>query len=212
MLIAFAGNDGAGKSTQTKALARLLKESGKSVKVIDKWDVIDPAIHPECRFIDSTLEEVRVCISEMEGPGRALFLFWCIALTTTRSLKEPYDYFISDGYWMKHAAAETAMGNSRAMIEGYVEAMPKPDITFYFDVDPAIALERKGADDVTPYECGCNPEMKPEQFIAHQQRVRSVLKEWATRDGWITIDTMQDPEAIARQIADIVLERAERVG
>ena len=60
------------------------------------------------------------------------------------------------------------MGNSRAMIEGYIEAMPKPDITLYFDVEPAIALERKIADDLTPYECGCNPEMKPEQFLKHQ--------------------------------------------
>ena len=212
MLIAFAGNDGVGKSTQAKALTRLLEARGKSVKVIDKWDVADPLRHPECRFIQSNREEIRVCISEMEGPGRALFLFWCIALTTTRCLKEPYDYFISDGYWMKHAAAELAMGNAREMIEGYVTAMPKPDITFYFDLDPQIALDRKGPDDVTPYECGCHPEMKPEQFLAHQERVRTVLREWAARDGWIDVDATQDPETIARHIAARVLGTAGSAG
>jgi dTMP kinase len=206
MLIAFAGLDGAGKSTQTKALAQALKGSHHSVKIIDKWDVLDPRIHPECRFIHSNLEEVRVCISEMQGPGRALFLFWCIALSTTRSMAEDYRYFISDGYWMKHAAAELAMGAPRGMIEGYVEAMPKADLTFYFDVEPEVALRRKSGGDLTPYECGCDPELNPERFIAHQTAVRAILKEWAARDGWITIDAGRDPRLIAEEVAGHVLK------
>ncbi len=212
MLIAFAGIDGAGKSTQAKALAHLLREQGKSVKVIDKWDILDPAIHPECRFIHSRLEEVRICISEMEGPGRALFLFWCIALTTTRCMKESHDYFISDGYWMKHAAAELAMGCPRAMIEGYIEALPKADITLYFDLDPAIAYDRKGPGDVTPYECGCDPEMKQDGFIRHQIAIRTILTEWAARDDWTTIDSRRDPDSIAAEIAGIVLRDSGQVG
>ncbi len=208
MLIAFAGLDGAGKSTQTKALAKRLGDDGRSVKIIDKWDVLDPTIHPECRFMDSNLEELRVCISEMKGPGRALFLFWCIALTTTRSMTEPYDCFISDGYWMKHAAAELAMGASRAMIEGYVEAMPKADLTLYFDVAPEMALERKIAGDLTPYECGCDPEMRPERFLKHQSAVRAVLRDWAARDGWITIDATRDAGTIAEDVAGHVLATA----
>ena len=205
MLIAFAGLDGAGKSTQTKALSERLKADGRSVKIIDKWDVLDPRIHPECRFVDSNLEDLRVCISEMKGPGRALFLFWCIALTTTRSMSEPHDYFISDGYWMKHAAAELAMGASRAMIEGYIEAMPRADVTLYFDVEPEIALNRKISHDLTPYECGCDPKMRPERFLKHQTAVRGVLREWAKRDGWITIDATRDARTIAEEVAGHVL-------
>jgi dTMP kinase len=211
MLIAFAGIDGAGKSTQAKTLARRLAEAGRSVKVIDKWDVLDPRIHPECRFIDSRLEEVRVCISEMEGPGRALFLFWCIALATTRSMKESHDYFISDGYWMKHAAAELAMGCPRAMIDGYVEALPPADLTFYFDLEPGLAYERKGAADVTPYECGCDPEMKPEGFIRHQAGIRTILKDWAARDGWVSIDATRDRDTIGQDITAHVLKDSGRV-
>jgi dTMP kinase len=206
MLIAFAGLDGAGKSTQTKTLADSLRNRGASVKIIDKWDVLDPGIHPECRFIDSNLEELRVCISEMQGPGRALFLFWCIALSTTRSMAEDHRYFISDGYWMKHAAAEFVMGAARGMIEGYVDALPKADLTFYFDVEPEVALRRKGPTDLTPYECGCDPEMKPERFIAHQTAVRAILKEWAGRDGWITIDAAHDPRIIAEEVVGHVLK------
>ena len=208
MLIAFAGIDGAGKSSQVKTLAERLGETGRSVKVIDKWDVLDPAIHPECRFMVGPLEEVRVCISEMEGPGRALFLFWCIALATTRSMKESHDYFISDGYWMKHAAAELALGCPRGMIEGYIEALPKADLTFYVDLDPALAFDRKGPADVTPYECGCDPEMKPEGFMRHQTNIRSILKEWAARDGWTSINGTADRESISAEILMHVLEHS----
>jgi dTMP kinase len=200
MLIALIGADGAGKSTQAAMLRDRLAETGIAVRYFDMWNVLKPELHPECRFVTGDRPVVRTCIAEMEGPGRALFLFWMMALAARRSLADAADIVVADGYWQKHAAAELAYGCPPALIDGVSAAFPRPDLTLFLDVTPEIALARKGSAGLTPYECARDPAMPPEKFLTHQARVRATLASWATSENWARIDAGREPAPVAADI------------
>lgn len=199
MLVAVTGCDGAGKSTQVRQVGRWLEARGWRTEVIDRWEILDAEKFPECRFIRSTREEVRVCNSEMEGLARAMFLFWTISLTLERAdLRDPLRVYLLDSYWMKHAAAEIEFGCDPAWIEATVRCLPPADATVYLDITPEEALRRKP--DVTPYECARNPDLNPEDFVSHQSKMRRRLLGWAGDYGWEVVSSLQEPERVTEQI------------
>ncbi len=191
MLIALIGQDGAGKSTQSLMLQDWLNSIGKSVCVLDKWDVLDAAQHNECRFMSGDRHQLRVCISEMEGHARALFLMWTMHITMQKKMQaNPDTVFISDGYWVKHAASEIVYGIDSAWVENLVSVFPKPDLTFYFEIDPLLAANRK--DEFTPYECGRDTGLSLESFLVHQKKVQLVLDGWKKLHDWKIVDASID--------------------
>lgn len=209
MLVAFAGCDGAGKSTQVRRVGRWLEERGWQVEVVDRWDILDEEKFPECRFIRAPRSEVRVCNSEMEGIGRAMFLFWTISLTLEKLRRsDPARVYLLDGYWMKHAAAEIDYGCDPAWIDATVRCLPPADATFYIDITPEEALRRKP--EVTPYECARNPDLNPQDFISHQSKLRLRLKCWADEYGWEEVSSMQEPAAVTEQIGSSIMGRLSR--
>ncbi|TCP59299.1 thymidylate kinase [Tumebacillus sp. BK434] len=206
MLIAFSGCDGAGKSTQVKAVKRLLEARGLTVKVLDKWDIQNHDKFPECRMINVDLEDMKNAVGEMNGHSRAMFLFWAIGITMTRDdLDDPNVVYLLDGYWMKHAAVEIEYGCDPNWIELTAQQFRPAALTFYFDVAPEVALERK--DDFNVYECGRDPECKPESFLAHQTKLRKRMLDWSQRFGWEVVSSMQDVE----QITDTVMKKVDQV-
>jgi dTMP kinase len=211
MLVAFAGCDGAGKSTQVRRVRQWLEERGWQAEVIDRWDILDLEKFPECRFIRSSREEVRVCNSEMEGLGRAMFLFWTISLTLQKfDLRDPSRVYLSDGYWMKHAVAEIEFGCDPTWVKTTVSCLPPADVTLYLDVEPEEALRRKPY--LTPYECARNPALNPEDFIRHQNRMRGRLRRWADEFGWDVISSEQDAALVTEQIGAILAGRLQSTG
>lgn len=199
MLIAFSGCDGAGKSTQVHAVKRMLEERGYQVQVLDKWDVRDHQKFPECRMINIELEDLKNAVGEMEGPSRALFLFWAIGITMTRDdLDDRSKIYLLDGYWMKHAAVEIEYGSDPAWIEQTARQFRPADLTFYFDVTPEVAFERK--DDFNVYECGRDPECRPASFLAHQTKLRARMMDWSDRFGWQVVSSLQDQAEITKQV------------
>lgn len=199
MLIAFCGCDGAGKSTQIKRIYKWLELEGYEVAIIDKWDILDVDRFPECRFIKTKLEDLRVCIAEMEGISRAMFLFWSISITLkNHDLNNPNIFYLLDGYWMKHGAAEIEYGCAPAWIKTSAKCLPQPDITFYFDVTPEEALKRKT--ELTPYECGRNTALDAQDFIAHQTKVRQRMNRWSEDFGWLKISSLQDENSVTKKV------------
>lgn len=209
MLIALVGIDGAGKTTQALLLQSALAAQGLRATIIDMWSLLSADRHPECRFLSGDRPQLRTCISEMNGAGRALFLFWMHALASEYSLQEGADVVIADGYWYKHAAAELAYGCPEPLIESAGTAFRRPDLSLFLDLTPERALMRKGIRGLTPYECGRDPDMAPENFLSHQARVYARLRAWAPELGWRRIDADRPGESLHQAIWEEV-EHARR--
>jgi dTMP kinase len=202
--ICVVGADGAGKTTQIKALADAAAARGLPVEHAGLWRVLEPDRHPECRFLKADRPQLRVCISEMEAPARALFLMWMHASSGSRSraMAQDASLLLFDSYWYKHAAAELAMGAPEAMIMAVGQALPAPDLVVLLDVDPDTALHRKRAGGLTPYECGCDQDMRPQRFLEHQAAVRSRLLDWAQTQGWRVIDARQPAPLVSQAVIE----------
>jgi dTMP kinase len=186
MIIAFAGCDGAGKSTQVRNTANWLVKKNYDVRILDKWDILNTSKFGECRFINTELDDLRICIAEMEGMSRALFLFWSIAITLTKDEISSKDKIILlDGYWMKHAASEVIYGCKEDWILKTVEQFPKPELVLYLDSDPYSSLARKHS--LTPYECGRKLNFTDQDFIEHQSKLNMLLKNWSVKYDWTRI-------------------------
>lgn len=210
MLITFTGCDGAGKSTQVKYVKDWLENNGYRVEILDKWDVLDKEKFPEARFIDTPLDDFRVCISEMEGISRALFLFWTISITLTKdNLKDDNKIYILDGYWIKHAASEILYGCEESFIKSIYQQLPKSDLVLYFDITPEEALLRKKGD-LTPYECGRDSELKEENFIKHQTKLRNLMDSWSQQYNWSRVSSLQSPEIITERVKEIITKKLLR--
>lgn len=210
MLIAFAGCDGSGKSTQVKNTATWLREKGFQVEILDKWDILDQEKFPECRFIHTELEDLRVCIAEMEGISRAMFLFWSISITLTKNdLYSKNKFYLLDGYWMKHAASEIVYNCSEEWILKTVQQLPQPDLVLFFDVPPEIALKRKKS--LTPYECGRKLDFTEQDFLDHQTKVYQLLSSWCDTYSWHRILGSKPVEEIFLQVQEVINKKIEGI-
>lgn len=200
MILSLVGQDGAGKSTQTGLITNLLRRRGLSVEVLDKWSVLNHVQNPECRFINTELDDLRECIAEMEGSARSLFLFYSIATSTNVFLrqKDSGTIFIADGYWQKHAASEIVYGCDEDWILSTSRVFPEADMTFYLRVDIELAARRK--DVFTSYECGRVFKNNRESFVRHQRKVQAILDSWSIRYGWIVIDAAGEMKDISDKI------------
>ncbi|MFT3770483.1 MAG: hypothetical protein QM820_34070 [Minicystis sp.] len=172
--------------------------------MLDKWDVLDRDKFPECRFLRDDLEDLKICISDMEGMSRALFLFWSLFITLSRDRLDRSDaIYVLDGYWMKHAAGEIIYGCDAEWVTATAKRMPRPDVTIYLDVTPEVALRRKTS--FTPLECGRRHDLSATAFVQHQTRLREQLLAWCEEFGWTKVSAVTDEEQVAAGI-DAVLE------
>lgn len=202
MLIVLAGTDGAGKSTQCEYLQRWLTSMGVPCRVIDKWDVFDTEAFPECRFLQPDLDQLRVCIAQMQGPARALFLIWSIATVMKQYQPCTDQVYLLDGYWMKHLAAEALYGNDEQWLFDLVSPLPVADRVLYFDIEVGVTGLRKQA--FTPYECGCE-EIGAHTFSEHQAKLKKLMDRWSHALGWTVIDADQPAYRVSADLRNILL-------
>jgi dTMP kinase len=191
-------------------LRERLARRGYETSVIDKWDILDHERFPECRFIGVELDELKRCMASMPGISRALMLFWTLAITLTRPHPEGADHiYLLDGYWMKHAAAEIALGCDAEWVLATVRRLPAPDLTLYLDVTPEVAVQRKGSFNLM--ECGLRPDLGRGSFLTHQRRLRRHLLRWCDEFGWARIQATFPPQDVAASIDGAVAPLVSRV-
>lgn len=209
MIISICGTDGAGKSTQIKKIKRNMNPYFSDIKVIDKWQILDASLFPECDFIKTDLPSLRVNISHMEGYSRLLFLYWSIYITMNKyNLKDENVLYILDGYWMKHAASEIIYGADENIVQNITSIFPKTDLTFYIQTSINTTAKRK-ENDFTPYECGRDDDMQIDNFISHQKKLKSLLDKWSNKYNWICINGEDTPEDIEKNISSQLLNFKE---
>lgn len=207
-MIAVVGCDGAGKSSVVRFLRTELSRDYQ-VKLIDKWDVLNSSTYPAYRFMRPELPTLRRCVSDMPEVTRTLFLFWLLHGTLTVKAAEGADIVLLDGYWPKHAASEILLSGRRDLVKCLIDLMPRPELTLFLDVDPAVAYRRRIADTSTPlvpYECGLDPDCSEARFVQHQSAMRTILGEWCAALGWTRIDASPD----RTKVLDAVLAATRR--
>jgi dTMP kinase len=77
--------------------------------------------------------------------------------------------------------------------------VPKPDLTVILDVDPQIAVERisrRGGGDKF-------------EHAAFLRRVREIYLRRAAEEGYPVVDASRPPEAVAREVAEIIKTRLQ---
>ena len=160
-VVSFSGVDGAGKSTQIGALATYFRAQGLRVSIIPFWDEIacltglrEGAGHRLFKG-DKGVGTPEAPVSRRDKNVRAwpmsivrLGLYLLDALATRRAMRESQrsgaDFVIFD----RHVFDELANLNLRnplmpAYVKLIMRIVPRPDVSFLLDADPAEARARK---------------------------------------------------------------------
>ena len=160
-IVSFSGIDGAGKSTQIRALQTRLAHEGLNVQLLTFWD--DVVVFPRWReFMSHAAFKGDQGIGSPDRPLQrrdknvttwpvcalrfGLYFLDAINLyqvTQTVKRRQP-DVVIFDRYIYDELANLPIQGwLARAFVRILLKLAPKPDIAYLIDADPTAALARK---------------------------------------------------------------------
>jgi thymidylate kinase len=157
----FSGIDGAGKSTQIANLRGRLQSAGMRVKLVTFWD--DVARLKRIREgAGHTLFQGEKGVGSPEKPVNRrdknvrswpmsvvrLGLYFVDALSlraaVTKALQSGADFVICDRYiYDELANLNLANPAARAYVRMIMKLVPRPDVSYFLDADPAAARARK---------------------------------------------------------------------
>lgn len=190
IFIAIEGIDGAGKTTQVQRLTEALKAIGEPV-VSSK----EPTDGPWGRKIRQSASNGRLSLQDELH-----------ALTedrrehvekVIRPALDRGDIVILDRYFYSTIAYQGASGADIDQIVRDMAFAPVPDITFVFDIHPAVALERiSGSRGDTPNE------FERDKYLGD---VRAIFQTLLNRPEVRQIDASQSVDGIYRQIVEALV-------
>ncbi|MFI8828819.1 thymidylate kinase [Streptomyces sp. NPDC053431] len=203
MLLALTGTDGTGKSTVTRAVVSTLRARGYRARVVDRWDIVAGPDFPSASFLPDDVPGIRSRVADMPVVPRFLFLMWSMGMALQAGRPAAGDeVLVLDGYWMKHAAAETAYGLDESWVREVVSALPVPDVTVRLRLPLEDAWARKQGD-LVPYECGMDPSTSRAAFLTHQRAIADRLDVWGAELGWTGVTAAAPVARIATEVADL---------
>lgn len=203
MLIAFCGIDGCGKTTQLKMVKDKINQNNiyitkQPTDFYRSYDRFNLYINNEISISNLLLEELALLAASDKLRHYQLeiqpFVESSIVLSD-RYIYSSYAYFYARGLhnikWLKE-------------INKY---LPLPDITFYFDIDPIIALNR--------VKCRDGNKIKAEESnlqILNDAREAFVKEIWGKNKDFVLIDANQSEEKIHIEVMRILKERIKNEG
>jgi thymidylate kinase len=207
-IVTFSGIDGAGKSTQIRALEAWLGKAGLRLQVLTFWDHVVMFAHFREFMSHKTfggdqgigspakpLHRRDKNVTAWPVTAMRLCLYFADALNTRRMVrkirKDDVDVVIFDRYiYDELANLPLKPGWAREFIRFLQWIVPKPDVAYMIDADPVAALARK-------------PEY-PLEFLRSNRDAYLAL---ARLTGDITVIEPLTVEAMALKIREAFLRR-----
>jgi dTMP kinase len=190
--ITFEGIDGAGKSSHIEALAAGLRERGHEVVVTRE---------PGGTTLAERIREL-VLHAPMDALTETLLVFAArrdhlatkIEPALERGATVLCDRF-TDATFAYQGGGRAFDVAVLVQLEQWVQQGRQPDITFWFDLDPAVAAERRRA--------ARSPDRFEQQNEAFFERVRAgyAARRDAQPQRFVVVDARREREAVWAQIA-----------
>lgn len=189
MFIVIEGIDGAGCETQAKLVTQKLIESGSKATLI-KYPHYDDDIG---KMIRSFLYDNK------DFSAKEQFLLYSLQFihdAPTYPLT-PNSYLIADRYFSTTLCYQTLAGVDLQKAINFANdfGIEKPDVIFYLDVDPDIAIKRKAGEDKEK-----NRNEKDFDLIRKTSKQYQMLIDKQVWTKWIKIDGNKSIEQITKDI------------
>ncbi|VVA44230.1 Thymidylate kinase [Candidatus Roizmanbacteria bacterium] len=196
MFIVIEGIDGAGCETQGKNLIKMLLESGKKVSLIKYPD-----------YERNVGKIIRDFLYENKGlTAQQQFLLYTMQFVMDKKMiteKRKDEILIADRYFSTTLCYQTLEGIDIKMALDYAKnfQIEVPDVVFYLNVDPDIAIKRKYGEDKEK-----NFREKDFDFIRKTHKKYKELVDQQIWAKWVEIDGNKGIEEITKNIYNEVLK------
>jgi len=187
--VAIEGIDGSGKSTVISHLAGILprvyvtrEPSGGPIgRLIKEWALRGGSSDPHIDALLFAADRIEHYRREVKPKLMEGFLV------------------VTERYVESSIAYQGAAGVPIDFILYINSLVPKPDLTVILDVDPQIAVERIS-------RRGGGDKFEDAAFL---RRVREIYLRRAAEEGYPVVDASRPPEAVAREVAEIIKTRLQ---
>jgi dTMP kinase len=187
--VAIEGIDGSGKSTVISHLVGILprvyatrEPSGGPIgRLIKEWALRGGSSDPHVDALLFAADRIEHYRREVKPKLMEGFLV------------------VTERYVESSIAYQGAAGVSIDFIKYINSLVPKPDLTVILDVDPQIAVERIS-------RRGGAEKFEHAAFL---RRVREIYLRRAAEEGHPVVDASRPPEAVAREVAEIIKTRLQ---
>lgn len=203
--IVLTGPDGTGKSTLCESLQKKLP--GK-VLISSPWDAMSLMSSANSNNLLNSKESIQTYLKSSDQSSRIYFLFHAISRSEQYAKSQNPDLLLFDGYWFKYAVAEMARGGNKELIMKVAELFKKPDLVFYLDIEPQVALTRKKQPSM--YESGGATDNKAEEFLKFQSSMYNYWSDLKKEMKWLSIDSRENFEIVEKNILDKINHELSR--
>jgi dTMP kinase len=200
-LITLEGGEGAGKTTQARAIGDWLRARGREV-VMTREPGGSPLAEAIRQVVLADWSEGVAPITELLliFAARSAHLQATVLPALQRGCDVVCDRFV-DASWAYQGAGRGVEAHKLAAIEQMVLGDLRPDLTLVFDIDPSVGLaraQRRG--DANRFEA---------ETLAFMQRVRQAYLDRAAGEPrrCAVIDASLPPDAVSERIKNILEQR-----
>lgn len=197
MFITFEGGDGAGKSTQIRRLAELLREDGHDVLVT--FEPGEGELGAELRRLMQHSGHIHARTEALLfAADRAEHVARIVRPALERGAVVLSDRYLDSSVAYQGAARELGTQEIRDLSLWATDGL-LPDLTILFDLDPRIGAARRTGE----------PDRLEREPLAFHTRVRDnfLAAAAAEPERFVVIDSAREPEAIAADVAAAVTAR-----